>query len=106
MLYVSGSSECANAKRMGTLSTTILFGFMYDNLCHYFCFGHLRRLNVPQDIHEMWLKGDRKELARRLVECGLDKEKPELHSSFHVDSITIAGAVRQDCEVFGAAQGG
>ena len=54
----------------------------------------------------MWLKGDRKELAKRLVDCGLDKEKPQLRASFHVGSITIAGAVHQDGEVLGAAEGG
>ena len=35
----------------------------------------MRSLNVPEDIHKLWLKGgdDRKELSRRLLECGLDK---------------------------------
>ena len=36
----------------------------------------LRHLQVPEEIHNLWLKGgeDRKLLGQRLQECGLDKE--------------------------------
>ena len=46
---------------------------------------HLRSLNVPLEIHELWLKGgeDRTELRKRLREAGLDKDQLVLPMTSH-----------------------
>ena len=38
------------------------------------CLDLLRSLLVPEEVHNLWLKGDRTELLRRLRDSNMDKD--------------------------------